>query len=355
MSSPQTIRDYSLTGPENARAVERGLASAEWYESPVPRALMKELMARTNGRAARDTLLWLSLLIGSGVVAFLAWGTWWAVPAFGVYATLYGSASDSRWHECGHRTAFRTRWANDVVYVIASFMSMREPVSWRWSHTRHHDDTIVVGRDKEVAAKRGTPLWKYLAELVGWLSVTGELRKLGRNLVGRLDPQDRDFVPESERAKTVRSGRCMVVVLLVPVAIAAASGSVEPLLFAGVLPSMYGRWLLFVYGLTQHGGLAEDVLDHRLNTRTIRMNAVNRFLYSNMNYHIEHHMYPTVPYHQLPRLHDAIKHDLPPVYDGIRAAYREIIPALRRQAKDPSFTVVRPAPTSRSSLGAESR
>ena len=30
-----------------------------------------------------------------------------------------------------------------------------------------------------------------------------------------------------------------------------------------------------------------------------------------MNYHVEHHMFPMVPYHALPRLHELIKHDLP--------------------------------------------
>ena len=52
------------------------------------------------------------------------------------------------------------------------------------------------------------------------------------------------------------------------------------------------------------------MLDHRLNTRTVKMNVVNRFLYWNMNYHVEHHMFPMVPYHRLPELHEEIKHDL---------------------------------------------
>ncbi len=30
-------RDYSLTGPEAARAAERGLAKARWYQTPLPR------------------------------------------------------------------------------------------------------------------------------------------------------------------------------------------------------------------------------------------------------------------------------------------------------------------------------
>ena len=38
-----------------------------------------------------------------------------------------------------------------MLYEIASFMVMRESSVWRWSHTRHHSDTIIVGRDPEIA------------------------------------------------------------------------------------------------------------------------------------------------------------------------------------------------------------
>ena len=70
-----------------------------------------------------------------------------------------------------------------------------------------------------------------------------------------------------------------------------------------------GTWCLT--GLLQHIGLADNVIDHRLNTRTVYMNPISRCIYWNMNYHVEHHMFPMVPYHALPRLHDLIKHDLP--------------------------------------------
>jgi fatty acid desaturase len=106
------------------------------------------------------------------------------------------------------------------------------------------------------------------------------------------------------------------------------------------LPSLYGRWLLVMFGTTQHAGLAEDVLDHRLNTRTVLMGPVLRFLYLNMNYHLEHHMYPAVPYHALPRLHDLLAADLPEPYPNMRAAYRDIIPALRRQHAEPGHHLV---------------
>ena len=123
----------------------------------------------------------------------------------------------------------------------------------------------------------------------------------------------------------------------------AAIGSILPLMFVG-LPTFYGAWLQFFFGLTQHTGLAEDVLDHRLNCRTIYMNPVFRFLYWNMNYHIEHHMFPMVPYHALPKLHAAIKADTPPPYPSTLAAYREIIPALLRQLREPGYSVPRVLP-----------
>jgi hypothetical protein len=58
-----------------------------------------------------------------------------------------------------------------------------------------------------------------------------------------------------------------------------------------------------------------------------------------MNYHLEHHMFPMVPYHNLARLHEAMKADCPKPYNGFLAAWREIIPVLFRQLKDPAYCI----------------
>ena len=137
--------DYSLIGPNAQRAAEQGLVAAEWYHPDIPRKRMKELMRRSDGPALRDTALWLGLLVASGVAGGLLWGTWLTVPCFLVYGVLYGSSTDSRWHESGHGTAFKTSWINDVLYQVASFMNMKEPTFWRWSHARHHADTPPGG------------------------------------------------------------------------------------------------------------------------------------------------------------------------------------------------------------------
>ena len=66
------------------------------------------------------------------------------------------------------------------------------------------------------------------------------------------------------------------------------------------------------------------------------INPVFRFLYLNMNYHVEHHIFPTVPYYHLPALHREIKAYLPPPRPSMFAAYREVFQALRQLRRDPA-------------------
>ncbi len=67
------------------------------------------------------------------------------------------------------------------------------------------------------------------------------------------------------------------------------------------------------------------------------MNRIHRYLYWNMNYHVEHHMFPLVPYHALPKLHAAVKDDCAPPYPSLFSAWREIVPTILRQVKDPGI------------------
>ena len=135
-AQPAPKLDYSLTGVNSSLAVEKGLAEAEWYQCPVPRETMRGLLERRNGPAIRDTLLWFALIIGLGYGTYALWGSWWALLPYSLYAVLYASSSDSRWHEAGHGTAFRTDWMNNTLYEIASFMVLRESTVWRWSSSR---------------------------------------------------------------------------------------------------------------------------------------------------------------------------------------------------------------------------
>ena len=336
-------RDYDLMGESGRRAVETGLAAAQWYHTDIPRKQMKELMQRSDGPAIRDTIIWLAVLILSAAGGIWFWGTWWCVPFFVVYGTLYGSSGDSRWHEAGHGTAFRTRWMNDVVYQVASFMIARNPVTWRWSHARHHTDTVIVGRDPEIAVMRPPDLLRVVLNFVGILDVWHYMIDLLRNAGGILSDAEQSFIPEQERYKVVRAARVHLAIYVATVALALWMWSWLPLMIVG-LPRMYGAWHGILTGLLQHGGLADNVTDHRLNSRTVLMNPISRFIYWNMNYHVEHHMFPMVPYHALPRLHELIKHDLPAPNPSMWDGYREMMPAFLRQLRNEDYFLKRQLP-----------
>jgi len=336
-------RDYSLLGPDAQRAVDSGLAAAEWYHTDIPRKEMKAFMQRSDQPAIRDTVIWLGLMLLFAGIGIWLWPSWWSAPFWLAYGVLYGSASDSRWHECGHGTAFRTPWMNNAVYHLASFMIMRNPVAWRWSHARHHTDTIIVGRDPEIAAMRPPAALKMALNVFGLPDVWHGVQRMLLNASGRLDPEEATFVPESERPKVVLVARVWVLIYAGTLGLALAIQSILPLMVIG-LPRLYGAWHFIMTGYLQHGGLADNVLDHRLNSRTVYMNPVSRFIYWNMNYHVEHHMFPMVPYHRLPALHARIKHDLPEPSPSIWAAYRQVLPALRRQLRYEDYFIRRDLP-----------
>ena len=335
--------DYTLTGVNSTLAIEKGLAEAEWYQCAVPRGTMRSLLERRDGPAIANTLLWFTLIAATGFATYKLWGSAWAVLPYAIYSVLYASTSDSRWHETAHGTAFKTDWMNNTLYELASFMVMRESTVWRWSHTRHHSDTIIVGRDPEIAVPRPTDVKAVIMAFFNLGVYPKYFPRIVHHALGGMSADEKTYIPEMEYPKIVRRARIYVAVYAAVLALAVFTRSILPLLFVG-LPNLFGSWLMVVYGLTQHAGLAENVLDHRLNCRTVYLNPIHRFLYWNMNYHIEHHMYPLVPFHALPKLHDAIKDDCPAPYPSLFAAWREIVPALLKQRKDHAYHVKRTLP-----------
>jgi fatty acid desaturase len=55
-------------------------------------------------------------------------------------------------------------------------------------------------------------------------------------------------------------------------------------------------------------------------------------------------MFPMVPYHRLPELHDTIKHDHPAPNTSILQAYMSVWPALKRQLKYEDYFIKRELP-----------
>jgi fatty acid desaturase len=181
-----------------------------------------------------------------------------------------------------------------------------------------------------------------LTSFVGGLDVVPEGRRMGLNALGRVDAEQAQYIPATEVPKLIRVARIWLAIHAGVVALALAIGSILPLMVIG-LPRIYGAWHHILTRFLQHGGLADNVLDHRLNSRTVYMNPVSRFICWTMNYHGEHHMFPIVPFN-LPRRHGLIKDDLPAPCPSVWRARREMWPVLRRQVRDEEHYLRRELP-----------
>jgi len=302
-------------------------------------------MQRDDWHATRDTVLLTAVIVASGYTAFHFWqqGSYGLFAAFFfIYCTFYTSSADSRWHECGHGTAFKTKWKNDALYYIASFMVLREPLVWRFSHARHHTDTDIVGRDPEIDG-RPLDMWNLFLAFFNYQGIQGEASKLLMHAGGRMSKPEESFVPSTYYSAVYWEARLFLAIF--------TCGLLASVHYSSPLPAMYmflpytvGAWHFVMVGVFQHASLEHDVLDHRLNTRTCYLNPVSSFIYWNMQYHIEHHTFPMVPYYHLPELHQILKPQLPKPYSGIWEVYQEMIPALIKQGRDPAYFTERQLP-----------
>ena len=319
-------------------------ADQKWTRIKVDPVLMRQLMTRQDARPMRDMLIWLGLMGLCAGMSIYMWGSGWAVLPLYAYAVLYSTGSQSREHETGHGTAFKTKAYNKFFFELTSFMVLRESFLRTKSHDTHHQHTIVTDKDPEIVTPAPPD---YLALLLNLFMLKRSVNGIGDIFVhslNRLTKKDRNnglsALPDGAAGKA----RLWVAILVGTGGLSLYLSSWLPLMLIGPVPTIFGGTLRHLFALSQHVGLAQNVYDYRMNTRTIYLGPVLGFLYMNMQYHLEHHLYPNVPYYNLPALHEAIKDKCPPAYNGLWPVFAELLPVLWRQRRDPAYFIERPVP-----------
>jgi fatty acid desaturase len=316
----------------------------KWARIKLDPALLRELMRREDGRPMRDMLIWLGLIaIFAGITIYM-WGSWWAIMPLYAYAVLYSTGSQSREHETGHGTAFKTKAYNQFFFELTSFMVLRESFLRTKSHDTHHQHTILTDKDPEIVTPAPPNIRALILNLFMLERAIKGLAELSVHALNRLTAKDRQSGRSCLPDGALVKARLWVAILAATCAFSLYFSSWLPLMLIGPLPMMFGGTLRHLFALSQHVGLAQNVYDHRMNTRTIYLGPVLGFLYMNMQYHLEHHLYPNVPYYHLPALHAAIKDKCPPAYNGLWPVFAEMLPVLWRQRYEPEYYIERPLP-----------
>lgn len=229
-------------------------------------------------------------------------------------------------HECSHQTAFRSLWLNKAVCWGTGLVLMLPPTWFNQFHASHHRYTQNPALDPELSTPKPQSLSQYLWLLSGipyWYNAVGGLLL---QAVARLDSMD--YLSQHKHRQVVWEARIFLTVYTTIAIAALVIGSLAPLFF-WLIPVLVGQPFLRLFLLPEHTGCEQS--NNRLaNTRTTLASAPVRWLCWNMCYHTEHHLYPGVPFHSLPALHQEVHAQLQVVADSYAAAHRDILQFMQR-------------------------
>ena len=293
----------------SARSTKRIVTNAASSGVRIDRRHLKSLARRSDRPGLVFLALWALAMGLGGALVWFTLDTLYVWPAMFVYGVVLTVPAYSLSHETAHGTAFRTRWLNETVFWVTSLLYGEEPLHRRYTHTNHHTLTWYVGLDSQMPFDTPLDLRGWLYDISGLSVHRFQLRVLWQLATRRYTALMREVAPEAELPKMTRNARCFALVYL-GIAALIAAGHAWPLWFY-VLPRLIGGPIMLMFNIIQHAEMQENSPSIIDSTRTFCTNRVGRFLYLNMNHHVEHHLYPQVPFYSLPELHAAVADQTP--------------------------------------------
>jgi fatty acid desaturase len=336
-------------------------ADIDWYRSPIDTQALRNLMQRSDLRGWLQTISHLGLFFLTGFGCYqiyllispenFLWSAPLLVLALFVHGTMGPFMGLIAIHELQHRTVFRTRWLNEFFEKVYAFISWSDYIWYQVSHAQHHRATCFSAHDGEVLlpVKFSLKHWKVWLGLLAWNPATtlARLKTTWRHANGHLEGEWYNHVLPTHDQRLRKRHQNWARTLLIGHSLLALTFVLTGHWFLIVIftfGTQYAGWLGFLCGVPQHYGLNPNVPDFRLNTRTFTCSPVTGFYYWNMQYHLEHHMYPAVPFFNLPALRRLIEYDLPPAPHGLRATWRELMMIKQNVAAEPDYRFIPQVP-----------
>jgi fatty acid desaturase len=276
-------------------------------------AMLRQLSVRSNRQGALRTLSHYAAIVVTGALIWQVtsrYGILLALPLLvvqGIFVAFLFMAV----HETAHKTAFASRMLNILVGYLSAFMIGLPYEYYCLFHWEHHRHTQDPDKDPElIVGPKPRSDTQLAIAFSGLRQVAGRLLLMLRHaLTGKVTVP---WVPANKRGTIVREARCYIslyaLLLLGSLLLQSAI-----LLWVWVLPLLLGQLILRPYLYAEHTG-CEHTRSAFENTRTTMTTQFVHWLTWNMPYHVEHHAYPSVPFHALPQLNRIVDGEI--VYRG---------------------------------------
>ncbi|PDT90224.1 fatty acid desaturase [Bradyrhizobium sp. Y36] len=297
---------------------------------PLSPAMLRELSVRSDLRGAVQSLGHYGMIVLVGTLIWKVsstWGVLWALPLMMVQGYIVAFLFMAV-HETAHKTAFRSRGLNLAVGNLSAFIIGLPYEYYCLFHWDHHRYTQDPDKDPElIVGVKPTSDTQLAIAYSGVLQVAGRLRlMLGHAITGNVTVP---WIPESKRAVIVGEARAYVALYALLLALSLWFSSAL-LLWVWIVPLGVGQFFLRPYLYAEHTG-CERTRSAFQNTRTTYTAAIVKWLAWNMPYHVEHHAYPSIPFHALPKLNAIVDGEIVHRGRGYIRTTRETWAWFRRQ------------------------
>jgi len=288
------------------------------YRRALPKELIRELTRRSAWRATAAVLEDFALLAAAIALAL----AYWPNPLVIVPTVLIiGTRQHALFviaHDAAHYLLYERRWLNDLVGRLCAMLQGLSMRTYRVIHRLHHNN-LYGALDPDTALHGGYPrgrmylvrkLLKDLSGLTAWKTYAYFLGGApALNTATHVALRPLDDTSAKLRAEA-RSDRNMVIGFhLALLAVFAASGYLLQYLVLWVLPLVtVVQAILRLRAIAEHGATT-DFSSPLTAARTNLGPAWLRWLIfpHNVNYHVEHHLYASVPQYNLARLHQEMR------------------------------------------------
>ncbi|MCP5162821.1 MAG: fatty acid desaturase [Hahellaceae bacterium] len=234
-------------------------------------------------------------------------------------------------HDCGHYSLFGRRSLNGWFGSLASIVTLTPFVAWRDIHFEHHRWVGVIDKDPTSAGlidfERSQQHSRWMVALLRFIWLFRIPLPSILFTVQVMWGYPIRLLKEGRARRSVAALFSMLIALGPHVALVGYAGAAFYLNY--VLPTLFFSFLWYeLINLTHHAGLytlhseshPESVPLHEQATfcRSAQMPAWGSLLLCyHFNLHTEHHLYPTVPFHHLPRVRSMLKAYPLPEYNGV--------------------------------------
>jgi len=280
--------------------------------------LVRELTRRSAWRASAAVLADLAVLALAIGLALAYWpNPLVLIPAVIVIGTRQHALFVIA-HESAHYLLYEQRWLNDVVGRACAALQGLSMCTYRVIHRLHHNN-LYGALDPDTALHGGYPrgrmylvrkLAKDLSGLTAWKTYAYFLGGApALNTATNLAVRPLDDTSVKLRLEARRDRNIVIALHLLALVAFAASGHLLQYLVLWVLPLVtVVQAILRLRAIAEHGATT-DFSSPLTAARTNLGPAWLRWLIfpHNVNYHVEHHLYASVPQYNLPRLHAEMK------------------------------------------------